>query len=116
MDEHSPSFRPLHGVAPRPQGDLWYLVMGHGHHIGDEPVESAYRSSLITSTDIAATTADYVALGHHHAVTDVSAGGVVAWYSGAPSGYAGGRVLVVDFCPEGGVAVTPVPVELSACP
>lgn len=115
MEEHSPSYRPLHGVAPRPQPDVWYVVLGHGHHIGGEPPETAYRSSLITSADIADTGADYVALGHHHVVTDVSTGGVPAWYSGAPSGYGGGQALVVDLDPHTGVAVTAVPVELPAC-
>ena len=112
MDEHSSSYRPLHGVADRPEDECWYLVVGHGHHIGDEPPERALRSSVITSDDIAATEADYVALGHHHVTTDVSAGGVTAWYSGAPTGWGGGQALVVDLDPDVGVTVTAVAVDL----
>jgi DNA repair exonuclease SbcCD nuclease subunit len=117
MDEHSQRYRPLHGVVDRPEHDAWYVVLGHGLHIGDDPIDGAGRSSLITAADIAATAADYVALGHHHVLTDVSAGGVPAFYCGAPSGYPGGQALVVDLHPERGVRVTPVPVQLpDACP
>lgn len=116
MDEHSHRYRPLHGVVERPLPDAWYVVLGHGLHIGEDSIDGAGRSSLITSADIAATRADYVALGHHHVRTDVSAGGVTAYYSGAPSGYPGGEALVVDLHPERGVQVTAVPVEpFDAC-
>ncbi|MCP3854961.1 MAG: hypothetical protein GY698_09530 [Actinomycetia bacterium] len=111
MTEHSSAYRPLHGVAPRPADDVWYLVMGHGHHIGPGRAEDQHRSSIITDDDVRATGADYVALGHHHVTSDVSMGGVTAWYSGAPSGYGGGQALVVDLCPTDGVSVTQVAVE-----
>ena len=109
MDEHSPQFRPLAGVADHP-GDAWYLVLGHGHYV-DDP-DGSHRSSLITPEDIRSTGADYVALGHWHVTTDVSQGEVTAWYSGAPSGTAGGRALIVDLHPDHGVTVTPVEVPL----
>jgi DNA repair exonuclease SbcCD nuclease subunit len=112
MDEHSDRYRPLHGVAPRQQHDGWYIVLGHGLHIGNDSPEGSGRSSLITSADIAATGADYVALGHHHVLAEVSAGGVTAFYSGAPTGYPGGQALVVELCPDRGVSATPVPVTL----
>jgi len=116
MDEHSARYRPLHGVPGRPDADAWYVVLGHGLHIGDDSVDGAGRSSLITAADIAATGADYVALGHHHVLTDVSAGGVTAFYSGAPTGYPGGQALVVDLHPDHGVRATPVPVPVfEAC-
>lgn len=70
-------------------------------------------SSLITAADIAATGADYVALGHHHVLTDVSAGGVPAFYcSSTEPGYPGGQVLLIDLCPETGVSFTPLPVAI----
>lgn len=112
MDEHSSRYRPLHGVAERPQNpDAWYLVLGHGLYIGDDAVDAVARSSLITAEDIAATKADYVALGHHHVLTDVSAGGVTAFYSGAPCGYPGGQALLVELCPDSGVQTTVLTVE-----
>lgn len=109
MDEHSPQFRPLAGVASHP-GDAWYLVLGHGHYVPDP--DGSHRSSLITPDDIRSTQADYVALGHWHVTTDVSQGDVTAWYSGAPSGTPGGRALIVDLHPDHGVTVTPVDVPL----
>lgn len=111
MHEHSPAYRPLGSVADRPTDAPWYLVMGHGHYV-DDPAES-HRSSLITPRDIAATGADYVALGHWHVTTDVSTGPVTAWYSGAPSGTPGGQALIVDLDPTTGVSVTTVAVPLS---
>ncbi|MGD9749940.1 MAG: exonuclease SbcCD subunit D [Acidimicrobiia bacterium] len=117
MDEHSSKYRPLHGVAERGEHDGWFLVLGHGLHIGDDSPDAVSRSSLITASDIAATGADYVALGHHHVLTDVSAGGVPAFYCGAPSGYPGGQVLLVELCPESGVSATPLPVTVAdSCP
>jgi DNA repair exonuclease SbcCD nuclease subunit len=110
MPMHEPAFRPLHGV-PSPPADAtsWFVVLGHGHHVGDEPPELQGRSSPITAGDIAATGADYVALGHWHRVTDVSAAGVAAWYAGSPQpGYGDGNALLVDLCPSDGVTVTPV--------
>lgn len=117
MDEHSARYRPLHGVIERPSPDAWFLVLGHGLHIGNDPTQGAGRSSLITAEDIAATAADYVALGHHHVLTDVSADGVPAFYSGAPTGYPGGQALLVELCPHTGVRTTAVAVEaLDCCP
>lgn len=111
MDEHSSRYRPLHGVAERAEHDHWYIVLGHGLHIGTDSIDGAGRSSLITAADIAATAADYVALGHHHVLTDVSAGGVTAFYSGAPTGYPGGKAILIDLHPDNGVSTTPLDVE-----
>lgn len=118
MDEHSSKYRPLHGVPARPEDpDTWYLVLGHGLHIGGDSVDDVARSSLITAADIAATGADYVALGHHHVLTDVSAGDVTAFYSGAPAGYPGGQALLVELVPDAGVRTTALTVERpETCP
>lgn len=114
MDEHSPTFRPLHGVAPRPD-DGWFVVMGHGHYVGDVPPEKEMRSSPITAADIAATKADYVALGHWHVTTEVSEDGVVAWYPGSPvQSWSEGVALLVDLDPDAGVGVTPLPITPAA--
>jgi hypothetical protein len=69
------------------------------------------RSSPITDDDIAATGADYVALGHWHTLTDVSAGGVPAWYAGSPMmSWSDGVALLVDLVPGQGARVEAVPV------
>lgn len=111
MDDHHPDYRPLHGVPARPEGDQWWVVLGHGHYVGDEPPHKQMRSSPITDDDIAATGADYVALGHWHTLTDASAGGVPAWYAGSPvSSWAQGHAIVIDLVPGQPAAVTAHPV------
>lgn len=109
MEEHAPHYEPLTG-APAHPGDRWYVVGGHGHF---SPAGAEGRSSPITPTDIDATGADYVALGHWHVMTDLSTRGVQtpAWYPGAPLfGFGAGHMLLVDLVPDQGVTVTPVPV------
>ncbi len=106
MPEHTPSYRPLHGVPSRPERG-WFVVAGHGHHVGDEEPGPMSRSSPITAADIAATAADYVALGHWHVPTDVSACGVPAWYCGSPLDIGRtGHVMVVDLVPGTGASTT----------
>jgi exonuclease SbcD len=111
MDDHHPGFRPLQGVPGRPDPDAWYVVLGHGHYVGGEPPEASMRSSPITDDDIAATGADYVALGHWHALTDVSAPSVPAWYAGSPMmSWSQGVALLVDLVPGASARVEPLPV------
>jgi len=106
MPEHTPAYRPLHGVPHRPS-EGWFVVAGHGHHVGDEEPGPMSRSSPITSSDIAGTRADYVALGHWHVPTDVSAGGVTAWYCGSPLDInRTGHVMLVDLVPGHGATTT----------
>ena len=50
MDEHSQRYRPLHGVVDRPEHDAWYVVLGHGLHIGDDPIDGAGRSIIAAIT------------------------------------------------------------------
>jgi DNA repair exonuclease SbcCD nuclease subunit len=111
MDDHHPGFRPLHGVPPRPDPEAWYVVMGHGHYVGGESPEASMRSSPITDDDIAATAADYVALGHWHTLTDVSSPGIPAWYAGSPMmSWSEGVALLVDLVPGEAARVEAVPV------
>lgn len=112
MAVHDRSFRPLADVPPRPEGEGWWVVLGHGHY---EPVDQDHlgRSSPVSPTEIEASGADYLALGHWHVRTDVSTESVVAWYSGAPYGTAAShQVNVVDLHPRKGVTVNAVPVPL----
>jgi len=89
---------PLLGVAR--QGERrWFVALAHGNmQIG--MVESSERP--IQPDEIAATQADYVALGDWHSFADCSQGGVTAYYAGAPeptgvnqegSGYVAGITL-----------------------
>ena len=111
MDEHTPAFEPLVEVPTHP-GDRWYIAAAHGHFVESE-TRDGHRSSRVTIDHIEACEADYVALGHWHATTDLAEHGVAkpAWYSGAPMfGYGAGRMLLVDLVPDEGPAVRPLDV------
>jgi len=79
--EHSPEYRPLHGV-PEPQEGRWNLALAHGFFMEEGEIE---RSSPITPQDIERSRYDYVALGHVHVFNDVSQGGTRAFYCGTPA-------------------------------
>jgi DNA repair exonuclease SbcCD nuclease subunit len=90
----------------------WLIAMAHGHYepkpdriIGPRP------SWLIGDDDIAATGADYVALGHWNRAVRVGNGVVPAYYSGSPE-YAG-TVNVVRLSDCGGVTVTRAPLDIA---
>ena len=90
----------------------WLIAMAHGHYepkpdrsIGPRP------SWLIGDDDIAATGADYVALGHWNRAVRVGNGVVPAYYSGSPE-YAG-TINVVRLSEAGGVKVTRVPLDIA---
>jgi DNA repair exonuclease SbcCD nuclease subunit len=90
----------------------WLIAMAHGHYqpkpdrsIGPQP------SWLIGDDDIAATGADYVALGHWNRAVRVGNGVVPAYYSGSPE-YAG-TVNVVRLSDTGGVTVTRAPLDIA---
>lgn len=103
--DHCREFRPLVGVPSTWQAS-WRVVMGHGQF--ELPNTRDPRSSPIFPDDIASANCDYVALGHWDNCTDVSQGGVVAFYSGAPHHGSQRRglaeVLLVTFDPAAGVS------------
>ena len=69
----------------RPRTTRWQVAMAHGHYQGTEDRAAAHRPSWIISDDeIAATGADYLALGHWNRPVRVGNGAVPAWYSGSP--------------------------------
>lgn len=112
MPSHDRDFRPLADVPERPSDDAWWVVLGHGH-FEEEPDEKFGRSSPLSSEQVAATGADYVALGHWHVRTDLSTDGVSAWYSGAPYGVASsGTMNLVTLNPADGTSVEHLEVTL----
>ena len=92
----------------------WLIAMAHGHY---EPMPDRsgrpQPSWLIGDTDIAATGADYVALGHWNRAARVGNGKVPAYYSGSPE-YAG-TVNVIRLG-EAGVAVSRSPLDIAREP
>ncbi len=81
MEDHSPEYIPLEGLAA-PQPERWNLALAHGIYVGQE--NGGFRSSRVAAGQIEASGYDYIALGHHHALMDVSGNGTTAFYSGAP--------------------------------
>jgi DNA repair exonuclease SbcCD nuclease subunit len=63
----------------------WQIAVAHGHYEPRPDLTTPYRPSwLISADEIAATGADYVALGHWNRPARVSRGPVKAYYSGCP--------------------------------
>jgi DNA repair exonuclease SbcCD nuclease subunit len=70
---------------PRPRRARWQVCMGHGHYEPPETWHNPLRPSwLISDAMIAATGADYVALGHWDRPAQVGDGTIPAYYSGSP--------------------------------
>ena len=111
MEEHEPGFQPLAHIPGR-DDRRWHLAMAHGFFY--EARQRPDRSSPIFADEIRDTGWDYVALGHQHVQTDVSQGGVVACYAGAPVADWGGSdpvgsVLRIDLSTADGIRVEPRP-------
>ena len=71
--------------AARPRTTRWQVAMAHGHYEGDADTGAVHRPSwIISDAEIAATGADYVALGHWNRPVRVGSAAVPAWYSGSP--------------------------------
>ena len=114
MEVHEPGFHPLaHLPVAAATPALWNVAMAHGFFYED--FETPERSSPILASEIRESGWDYVAMGHKHVMADHSQNGVTAWYPGTPlpewSTAPQGHVLLVELCPDRGVAVRPCPVE-----
>ncbi|MBI3977338.1 MAG: metallophosphoesterase [Chloroflexi bacterium] len=83
------------------------IAVAHGHWVADE--RDHHRSWLIWEQDLAATGADYVALGHWERAVPVGSGAVPAHYSGSPG--TARTVHVVRFTADGAVEVSRYPVD-----
>ena len=74
---------PLRG--PRARSTRWQIAMAHGHYEPPHMLATPLRPSWLFSDDaIAATAADYLALGHWDRAERVGDGTVPAYYSGSP--------------------------------
>jgi DNA repair exonuclease SbcCD nuclease subunit len=70
---------------PPPRTARWRIAIGHGHYEPPETWANPLRPSwLISDAMIAATAADYLALGHWDRAAQVGGGTVPAYYSGSP--------------------------------
>jgi DNA repair exonuclease SbcCD nuclease subunit len=68
---------------PRGRRTRWQVTMAHGHYEADG-VPRQFPSWVFGDTEIEATAADYLALGHWNRAAKVGNGQVPAYYSGAP--------------------------------
>jgi DNA repair exonuclease SbcCD nuclease subunit len=74
---------------PKPRSTRWHIAAAHGHYVdAARDPNRLIGSWLIHREELAATEADYVALGHWNQATRVGNGEVTAYYSGSPD-YAG---------------------------
>ena len=90
---------------PRPRSTRWQIAAAHGHYVdAARDPNRLIGSWLIHREELAATEADYVALGHWNQATRVGNGDVTAYYSGSPD-YAG-TVNVIRLHGNGMVEVT----------
>ena len=100
---------PLRG--PRTRTTRWQIAMAHGHYEPTPDPETALRPSwLFGDADIAATGADYLALGHWNTPVRVGDGSVEAHYSGSPD--LARTVNVVRLSDAQPVAVSRAPLAL----
>lgn len=81
MVAHTPKFKPLADLPP-PRDGWWNVAMGHGIYVARGGM--SFRSSPVEAAQIHDSGYHYIALGHHHALLDVTANGTTAFYSGAP--------------------------------
>ena len=104
---------PFEMAQPRhPRRTRWQIAMAHGHYEPKPDRSVGPRPSwLIGDDEIAATGADYVALGHWNRAVRVGNGSVPAYYSGSPE-YTG-AVNVVTLSEAGGVTVARAPLVIA---
>jgi DNA repair exonuclease SbcCD nuclease subunit len=94
--------------AARPRSTRWQVVMAHGHYVPpDDWAAEAHRSWRISDQALAATNADYVALGHWDRAARVGDGSVPAYYSGSPD--LARTVNVIRLSRTSGVAISREP-------
>jgi DNA repair exonuclease SbcCD nuclease subunit len=99
---------------PRPRSTRWQIAVGHGHYVPIPDRTVRLRPSwLIGDDELAATGADYIALGHWNRAAKVGAA-IAAYYSGSPE-YAG-TINVVRLRAGSEVAVTRAELDIAREP
>jgi DNA repair exonuclease SbcCD nuclease subunit len=99
---------PLRG--PRQRSTRWQVAMAHGHYEPPETRANPLRPSWVFGDEeIAATAADYLALGHWDRPVRVGNGAVPAYYSGSPD--LAETVNLIRLTAAGDVVVTREPVS-----
>jgi DNA repair exonuclease SbcCD nuclease subunit len=97
-------------ASPQPRRSFWQIAVAHGHYAPVADRSTHLRPGwLIGDDEIAATQADYIALGHWNRHVRVGGDKVTAYYSGSPD-YAL-TVNVVTLSPNGTVTVERAPVD-----
>ncbi|MGH6672403.1 MAG: metallophosphoesterase family protein [Xanthobacteraceae bacterium] len=104
---------PLDMARPRPpRRTRWRIAVVHGHYQPAPDRGMVQRPAwLLGDAELAATGADYVALGHWNRAARVGDGAVPAYYSGSPE-YAG-TINVVRLSERNGVTVTRAPLDIA---
>jgi DNA repair exonuclease SbcCD nuclease subunit len=99
----------------RPRRTRWQIAVAHGHYQPHPDRSTRLRPGwLIGDDEIAATGADYVALGHWNRAAKVCGGAIAAHYSGSPE-YAG-TINLVRFMPQGDVVVSQLALDIAREP
>ena len=99
--------------SPRARTTRWQIAAAHGHYEPSPDLSTPLRASwLISDDELAATGADYVALGHWNTPKQVGRRKeICAHYSGSPD--LAGTVNVVRLKSSGAVVVKRHPVKLN---
>jgi DNA repair exonuclease SbcCD nuclease subunit len=93
----------------------WQIAVAHGHYQPHPDRSTPLRPGwLIGDDEIAATGADYVALGHWNRAAKVGNGAVAAYYSGSPE-YAG-TINIACFTQPGSVVVSHLELDIAREP
>ena len=99
----------------RPRSTRWQIAVAHGHYQPQPDRSTRLRPGwLIGDDEIAATGADYVALGHWNRAAKVGNGATAAYYSGSPE-YAG-TINLIRFTRQGEVMVSYLELDIAREP
>jgi DNA repair exonuclease SbcCD nuclease subunit len=99
----------------RARSTRWQIAVAHGHYQPRPDRSTRLRPGwLIGDEEIAATGADYVALGHWNRAAKVGNGDIAAYYSGSPE-YAG-TINLVRFTCQGDVEVSQLALDIAREP
>src|SRR3984957_13503255 len=99
----------------RARSTRWQIAVAHGHYQPQPDRSTRLRPGwLIGDDEIAATGADYVALGHWNRAAKVGNGAVAAYYSGSPE--FAGTVNVVRLRRGGDVVVSHLELDIAREP